>query len=111
MASKNVKKVLRKIYQRSKSFHPTMAPVSWNKCVKYIKAKDKRTTYNATFKPLFAQVKQEMREEGTHESVLKRRAKAKTKELIKNKLALATVTAQQGSTVEEAIQPEGQGAN
>jgi hypothetical protein len=88
-----------------------MAPVSWNKAVKYIKAKDKRLTYNATFKPLFAQVKQEMREEGCHESVLKRRAKKKTKELIKNKLALATVAAQQGSAGQEEVQPQSEGPN
>lgn len=83
-----------------------MNPVSWNRAVHLIKAKDKRLTYNAMFVPLYKSVKQEMREEGCHESVLKRRAKTKTKELIKNKLALATVAAQQGSTVEEAIQPQ-----
>ena len=84
-----------------------MAPLSWNKAVKYIKAKDKRMTYNAIFKPLFAQVKQEMRDEGCHESVLKSRAKKKTKELIKNKLALATVAAQQGYKEQEDVLTEG----
>ena len=42
MASKNVRKVLRKIYSQSKTFHPRKNPVSWNKAVKYVKAKDKR---------------------------------------------------------------------
>jgi hypothetical protein len=35
---------------------------------------------------LFAQIKQEMREEGCHESVLHARAKVKAKELIKKHL-------------------------
>lgn len=63
-------------------------------------------TYNAMFKPLFEQIKKEMREEGCHESVLYKRAKAKVKEAIKTKLALATIAAQQGSAGQEAIQPQ-----
>jgi hypothetical protein len=59
------------------------------------------------FKPLYAQVKQEMREEGCHESVLHKRAKEKTKELIKAKLAVAAITPEQSGQVQEGLQPEG----
>lgn len=99
--NKNTKKVLNKIYSQNKKFKPSNNPVSWNKAVKYIKAKDARLTYNLTFKPLYDTVKKEMRDEGTHKSVLKRRAKAKVKELIKAKFALATAAQQVGAEQEK----------
>ncbi len=74
---------MKKIYEKNKNFHPTQAPVSWNKAVKYIKAKDVRLTFNARFRPLFAALKKEMREEGCHESIVKERAKEKAKAILK----------------------------
>jgi hypothetical protein len=82
-----------------------MNPVSWNRVVKYIKLKDARSAYNTQFIPLFSQVKQEMREEGVHESVLQERAKKKTKELIKAK-SLTPAPAEQSYKESQSVLPE-----
>ena len=92
MASKNVNKVLNKIYTQNKNFRPEMNPVSWNKAVTYVKAKDKRLAFNAAFKPLFEQCKKELRDEGCHESQVKVRAKQKAKALAKTQLAVTAAT-------------------
>lgn len=54
---------------------------------------------------MFAAVKQEMREEGCHEKVLKDRAKAKVLEILKTKAALKTA-AEQGGAGQEEVQPQ-----
>lgn len=102
MASKNLKKVLRIIEIQHKEFHPTMNPVSWNKAVKYIKAKDKRTQFNGLFRPLYAQLYKEMVEEGCVNKEAKRRAKAKAKEMVKAQLAVVP-PAQSGEAQQETV--------
>lgn len=79
--------------------------MSWNKAVAYIKLKDARLKYNLEFKPLFAKFKKELREEGTHESVVYKRAKKIVKELLKSKKAIAAITAEQGGAGQEEVQP------
>lgn len=110
MASKNTKKVLRKIYSQNKNFKPQNNSVSWNNAVDYIKAKDKRLSYNSIFVPIFEEVKKELRAEGCHESVLKSRAKKKTKEIVKAHFA-AKFAAEQSSAGQEEVQPQGEGTN
>lgn len=98
-----MKKVLKKIYSQNKNFRPENNPVSWPKAVAYVQAKDKRLADRSVFMPLFEAIKDEMRAEGVHESVVQERAKKKAKEVIKAQRAIASAPAQQSLTEQENV--------
>ena len=122
MATRGLKKVIRKIYLNSnekdpikRTFNPYNYPKNWNNAIKYINAKDRRMAFNKIFRPLFADifaadVKAYLA--GGHKltSALKKQmrlyAKEKASEITKTKLAAQT-TAQQSFKEQEDVLPEG----
>lgn len=121
MATKNLKKVIRKIVLNSKekdmtkrSFNPMAYPTNWNKSIKYLNAKYKRATFNAIFRPLFADIYRTDIQEylaGGHKlnaalkKGMKQHAKEKAIEITKAKLALKAAAKQSGAE-QEAVQPQ-----
>lgn len=111
MSTKNLKKVLCLISKNAKekdpaerTFDPAKYPQNWPAAIKYITAKDKRMAFNAIFRPVYAALYQEMREEGCVKNEAKRRAKAKAKEFTKAKLATQAAT-KQGGAGQDQVQP------
>lgn len=112
MSTKNLKKVLGKIYRNAKekdvtkrTFDPAKYPRSWPAAIKYVTALDRRMQFNAIFRPAYAAIYQEMREEGCVKNEAKRRAKEKAKEFTKAQLA-AKAAAQQGGAGQDQVQPQ-----
>ena len=112
MATKNLKKVVRKIYLNAKekdksnqTFNPMDYPANWNNAIKYIQAKDRRMAFNNIFKPLFkktfaADIK--MYQAAGHKlsyglrKQIKENAKQKAKETTKTQLAVKAAIEQSG---------------
>lgn len=121
MATKNLKKVIRKIVLNSKekdlslrTFNPANYHVNWNGAIKYLNAKDRRTTFNNIFRPLFADIYRTDIQEylaGGHKlnaalkKGMKQHAKEKAIEITKAKIALQAA-AKQSSAEQEAVQPQ-----
>lgn len=97
MASKNVKKVLTKIYTQNANFHPTQNPVAWNKAVVYIKNKDTRMAYNNKFLPLY--------EAGRLQGLNKYEAKEQAKAILKAQSA-SLAPAEQDPKESQTLLPE-----
>lgn len=121
MATKNLKKIIRKIYMNAKAkpedrtFNPLNYPKNWGNAIKALKAKDYRLQFNAIFKPLYKQIYAEdikVYVDGGHKitsrlkKLMKDNAKEKAKEIAKAKIALAANSPQQGYKEQESVLPE-----
>lgn len=121
MATRNLKKVIRKILLNSKetdttkrTFYPPDHRINWNKAIKYLNAKDRSLSFNAIFRPLFEEIyvtdiKEYLSLGHKLNSALKKGirqyAKEKAKELTKTQLALKA-PAQQSGPEQESVLPE-----
>lgn len=63
MASKNLKKLIRRIYQNAKepdvskrTLHANMYPVNFPRAVKYVNAQAKHLAFNTIFRPLYKEI-------------------------------------------------------
>lgn len=63
MASRNLKKILRKIYKNAaeenlakRTLNPKKYPVNFNRVIKYLNAQGARQEFNSIFKPLFKEM-------------------------------------------------------
>ena len=111
VATKNLKKVIRKVYLNAKekdpskrTFHPLDYPTNWNNVIKYMEAKDKRMQFNALFRSLFKPIYIEdlkVYTDAGHKlspalkKEMKQYAKEKAKKIVKTQLA-AKAPVQQG---------------
>ena len=112
MATRGLKKIIRKIYLNAKetdpskrTFVPTDYNKNWERAVKYLNAQGKRLEFNVIFSPLYAALYTEMRMEGVVKKQAKLRAKAKAKEITKAQIATKAAT-KQDSEKQEAVLPE-----
>jgi hypothetical protein len=115
MATKNLKKLLNKIYTQNKNLKPQRYVANWPKAVKYVNAKGLRIQFNNIFKPLFQQLwaeELEIYKAGGHvisgqlRKEMRGYVKYKAKKATKAELAAQAATKQNHKEQEEAL-PEG----
>lgn len=115
MASKNLKKLMRKIYAKNKTLNPHDYPGNWPKAIKYVNAKGRSMQFNGLFRPLYKQILSDAMAEhlaGGHKLTyeikkgLKEYAKQQASETVKAQLAAKT-PAQQDHKESQTLLPEG----
>jgi hypothetical protein len=121
--TKNLKKIVRKIYLNAKeadvtkrTFNPNMYPVNWAGAIKALNLKDKRLAFNAIFKPLFVEIYATdikayltggHKLTGKLKKAIKDNAKQKAKEITQDQITARAAASQQSQKEQENVLPEG----
>jgi len=115
MATKNLKKLMRRIYNQDGTLSPKEYPTNFNRAIKYLNAKDKSVTFNTIFKPLYKQMMAEelkVYADGGHKisgalkKEMKEYVKDKAKKTTQTEIA-AKIAAKQDYEESQTVLPEG----